>query len=129
MKPEIKAKWLEALRSGEYAQCDGGLSEDGAFCCLGVLCELALKEGIVNRTVTDNGDTLYDEEGAFLPEAVREWSGLKHLSPHVVRVDKELGRDTSLVCMNDEGTSFADIADVIEAQDDDWDGVIYEWEE
>ena len=37
MKAEDKAKWLEALRSGEYEQIDGTLCRDGKYCCLGVL--------------------------------------------------------------------------------------------
>lgn len=43
-KPEFKAKWTEALRSGEYPQGKRALqvrgdSEEG-YCCLGVACEI-----------------------------------------------------------------------------------------
>jgi hypothetical protein len=31
-----KARWLAALRSGEYRQCKGFLTLNGGFCCLGV---------------------------------------------------------------------------------------------
>lgn len=41
MKAEDKAKWLEALRSGEYKQTDNTLCNGTAYCCLGVL-EVAL---------------------------------------------------------------------------------------
>lgn len=35
---EIKQKWLDALRSGEYKQGKGRLRDgNGAYCCLGVL--------------------------------------------------------------------------------------------
>ena len=37
MKAEDKAKWLEALRSGEYKQTDNTLCNGTAYCCLGVL--------------------------------------------------------------------------------------------
>lgn len=37
MKSADKAKWLEALRSGEYTQTEGALCNDGKYCCLGVL--------------------------------------------------------------------------------------------
>ena len=37
MKAEDKAKWLEALRSGEYEQTDNTLCNGTAYCCLGVL--------------------------------------------------------------------------------------------
>lgn len=49
MDPKLKAKWVAALRSGEYLQGDGYLvqvdgddEEDGEhkFCCLGVLCDI-----------------------------------------------------------------------------------------
>ena len=40
MKKDTKEKWVAALRSGEYKQCQGELKDDsGAHCCLGVLLE------------------------------------------------------------------------------------------
>lgn len=42
MKAVWKKRWLKALRSGEYEQGAQYLkTPDGAFCCLGVLCDLA----------------------------------------------------------------------------------------
>lgn len=51
MKKDIKDKWLTALRSGEYQQAEKVLrSEDdngrASYCCLGVLCELAMEDGV-----------------------------------------------------------------------------------
>lgn len=42
MNPDIKALWLEALRSGLYRQGRGRLrrSRNNTFCCLGVLCDV-----------------------------------------------------------------------------------------
>jgi len=38
MKKEYAEKWVNALRSGEYGQCKGKLSDgNGSYCCLGVL--------------------------------------------------------------------------------------------
>lgn len=38
MDKELKAKWVAALRSGQYKQGKGKLlANDGAMCCLGVL--------------------------------------------------------------------------------------------
>lgn len=34
------AKWVEALRSGEYKQTQGFLEKEGSYCCLGVYCEV-----------------------------------------------------------------------------------------
>jgi hypothetical protein len=44
MTPELKARWIEALESGEYAKGEGAMKygpPDGIkWCCLGVLCDL-----------------------------------------------------------------------------------------
>src|SRR6185369_2249558 len=40
MNAEIKAKWLEALRSGKYQQGTQFLRNKGKYCCLGVLCDV-----------------------------------------------------------------------------------------
>ena len=37
MDRKLKAKWVVALRSGEYKQARGMLKSDDAYCCLGVL--------------------------------------------------------------------------------------------
>ncbi len=37
MKPDIKAQWLEALRSGKYKQGRGMLYREGKYCVIGVL--------------------------------------------------------------------------------------------
>lgn len=53
MNPEIKAKWLAALRSGEYQQGRGclrrGSKEFPQFCCLGVLA-------VIQNGVFDGSD-------------------------------------------------------------------------
>lgn len=42
MPKKLKAKWLKALRSGEYGQAKGRLTDGkGGFCCLGVLQHVA----------------------------------------------------------------------------------------
>lgn len=46
MDPEIKAKWIEALRSGKYKQGHSHLRQrdketgEERYCCLGVLCDI-----------------------------------------------------------------------------------------
>jgi hypothetical protein len=51
MNERIKKLWVEVLRSGKYPQGRGKLvrvmgGEPVGFCCLGVLCELAVGEGV-----------------------------------------------------------------------------------
>lgn len=43
LNPEFKAKWVAALRSGEYEQGTGVLynPEENTHCCLGVACAIA----------------------------------------------------------------------------------------
>jgi hypothetical protein len=40
-REELKAKWLEALRSGNYPQGKKRLRSEDGWCCLGVLCNVA----------------------------------------------------------------------------------------
>ena len=67
MKPEIKKRWIDALKSGDYVQGKEALCDRGdSFCCLGVLCDLYIQD-------TKNGEWLtYDEdEDGFADETVR----------------------------------------------------------
>lgn len=45
MDEKIKARWVKALRSGDYTQGNGALLDDGKHCCLGVLCEVQRPKG------------------------------------------------------------------------------------
>lgn len=82
MNPKIKQEWIAALRSGEYKQGQKTLSSDGKHCCLGVLCELAVKQGVLTkefsggttwfRSTTNDRDASYQ----LLPQAVVRWAGL-----------------------------------------------------
>ena len=58
MDPELKKKWIEALRSGKYKQGKNRLhrAEDNSYCCLGVLCEVA---GFEKRESTDERGNAY----------------------------------------------------------------------
>lgn len=108
MNPEIKAQWLAALRSGEYAQGRGSLKTDsGDYCCLGVLCQLAVDQGVVDEYSEFCTKTSYPSG------MVVEWSGIPTFNP-VVDGD---GYHTRLATLNDvQQYSFAKIADIIEAQ-------------
>jgi hypothetical protein len=125
MDPDIKRDWLAALRGGEYAQATGWLNitEDtppgklydghpgrpAGFCCLGVLCDLAVKAGAIPEPETgDCNVAMYGSanKADVLPEEVRLWAGLEEASP--------LGH--RLVGMNDASIPFCDIANVIEAE-------------
>lgn len=119
MKKDIKEKWVAALRSGEYKQGKDALmreTEEGQeFCCLGVLCDLAVQSGLpveLGQTGLYDPRATYDLEEGHLPRSVREWAGLDDRDPRV-----RVGSSTrSLSSLNDRGTSFRDIARLIEEQ-------------
>ena len=117
---ENAKKWVEALRSGKYSQCEGTLQNVEGYCCLGVACDVYEKEAEVKLPRNKHGfyelDTL---SGGF--KVVRDWLGL---------VDSEGGMPpfkgqkdqryiyTTLTKLNDHARmSFNEIADVIESRE------------
>jgi len=103
MNPELKAKWVEALRSGEYKQGSNRLlTADGRYCCMGVLCNLIDPEG---WTETLSHKT---ESGISYSQGMGFESVLK-IS------DIPAGVTMTLANMNDKGKSFPEIASYIEA--------------
>lgn len=100
----LKAKWLEALRSGKYVQGRLYLRQIGAgqgrFCCLGVCADISggrWEMGMHRYT--------------FKPDS---WNG----GEWYARLPKSMLADSAqatLIEMNDRGDSFAQIADWIEA--------------
>jgi hypothetical protein len=132
MNEEVKSRWLEKLRSGDYAQTPGQLgfvADDGSesYCCLGVLCEIAVEDGIVSRTVSDNG-SIYYHDGKYdmvqmhvLTSGVIEWSGIDDANPEIdtegfdVLVDGDSRSYASLSELNDYANwNFSQIADFID---------------
>lgn len=129
MNRDVGRAWVAALRSGEFTQgrhalatrLPGGsdVSADAppryGHCCLGVLCELALRAGVPLR-VESHGDRLtYDGEINYVPEAVMSWAGLASHDPSVA--DDATDDGLTLSDVNDRlDSTFYQIADVIEAQ-------------
>lgn len=94
MNPLDKTRWIQALRSGKFEQCQGNLhmvdAEYGPrYCCLGVLGAIC---GIKRHS---DGDELLEIEDAID-------IGLEH------------AMQTNLAAMNDNGDSFSKIADFIQ---------------
>jgi hypothetical protein len=108
MNPEIKAKWLEDLRSGKFKQTEGTLkSTEGGYCCLGVLCESMGYQWEEGKT----GDYVvageFDEQNEPL-----ECNLNNNILNRTGITTDEQGK---LVSMNDsEGKSFLEIADYVE---------------
>lgn len=111
MNPVIKEQWTTALRSGKFEQGRGALNSGGKFCCLGVLCELAVAEGVVERVEFGESFRYGADNEAFsytyLPHEVVVWSGVEYTG-------RMKGCPDSLATINDRGASFEEIADTIE---------------
>lgn len=107
MKPEIAEKWIKALRSGDYNQGKQKLKYNNFFCCLGVLCEIAVKEGVIKPSINDE----YEGSSLFLPfEVYSTWANMKNNYGEINSIR------SSLFKLNDaENMSFEQIADIIEA--------------
>ena len=123
MNSEVKAKWLEALRSEEYKQTRYTLrSPNDGFCCLGVLCDIYTKEvgGSWAWDEIQNPDAysleVEDQLATVeLPDCVVEWAGLEVRSPEVANTFRE-GEVafSALASLNDDGKDFKFIADLID---------------
>lgn len=110
--------WIKALKSGQYEQTGDqlGAGDDKSFCCLGVLCDLAGRDGgpqwgdkLPNellRSSDDQTSGYLEESDGLPPRYMTKFFGL-----HA----KEVGK---LARMNDNGKSFKQIADWLEARKD-----------
>lgn len=118
MHKEIADKLVTALRSGEYQQTTGKLRDDVGFCCLGVLCSIAIKEGVADPWLAYEslpGVTGYRVDGSSgtLPPSVQEWAGMRtENGTYTNRGDAEWG-ENCLSDDNDNGKTFNEIADFI----------------
>jgi hypothetical protein len=112
MDPGIRARWTAALRSGDYEQGRGALRTDYGFCCLGVLCDLAARDGVVEAVQDESGYWQYDDETGRLPRSVFEWADLDDSNPQVMIHGMYL---VELATLNDDlRWDFDAIADVID---------------
>lgn len=138
MNQEIKERWAAALESGEFKQgtqqlavesviqdpvtgrpvmdADGKYVVERHYCCLGVLCELARRDGVV---------ATYRDADAHLPRAVSDWAELPDGRPEVPVEALQDGDTPSwpdlrrnihsglLDVLNDNGCTFNRIAALI----------------
>lgn len=110
MNPELKEKWLKALRSNNYKQGTGCLRHKAqeTFCCLGVLCDISGEGDWELDNDDDDGATFRHFDGSAgygaLPDGLRERVNLSHC-------DMDM-----LIRMNDtQDKSFEEIANFVEA--------------
>ena len=117
MKKEVADKWVAALRSDVYVQGKDMLANEDRteHCCLGVLCEIAIENGVRVRVRTEGEEfTRYDGESYRLPHVVKEWADMMFNDGRLFDEDTEDLPPDSLAELNDSGLSFKEIADHIE---------------
>lgn len=95
MDKKLKAKWVKALRSGEYKQAQQKLVYRGKYCCLGVL------------------RCLLPKKVASIPMDEKRYSELLNL-PQQKFVGLRKRQQAKLARMNDRGVKFPEIAKHIE---------------
>jgi hypothetical protein len=119
--------WIEALRSGKYQQARKRLRTDVGFCCLGVICEMAVAEGFSHWGDGVDAGTFFsglNESGACteLPDSTAVLYGLPMGAGFRVDVDAChkfcFASHTPRPCLaelNDgEAATFEDIALILE---------------
>ena len=105
---DVKANWLEALRSGKYEQAQRWLRTSDGFCCLGVLCD------------TQKMKWKYDKNFYTTPNGDSSVPGMADIDPEIYEVlynhipGAKMSVATHLANINDRGSSFAEIANWIE---------------
>lgn len=104
MNKEIKDKWVNALRSGNYKQGAGYLKitkkNETTFCCLGVLCDVM---DIPSVKLDNSRVSSFDGNSATLSLSILQKAGLNEED------------QTDLINMNDDQEyTFEKIADYIE---------------
>ena len=119
-------KWINALESGEYKQGKHNLrTNDDTFCCLGVLCDIAVKEGILKEPVVLKDDDFYtyEDEGSkkqnnynMLPSRLADIMGMTVDGSYYPKYDP---KHYSLWKDNDTNRkSFKEISRIIRDNDD-----------
>ena len=106
MNPEAKAKWLEALRSGEYPQTRGTLHllegnsyDKPGYCCLGVLGTVAIPDMKIEE---ERGKMYFNNS-----------SDLLRISD-LVKVELDYDVAACLASVNDARLAFVEIADIVD---------------
>lgn len=103
-------KWVDALRSGDYKQTNGRLRDNNGFCCLGVGCEIfdVRKECFMPEEIWK-----YGNENSVEVAPIELINALS-LHDNIGTIHGPFPND--LANLNDNGFTFAEIADFIERE-------------
>lgn len=107
-----RADWKAALRSGKYKQGGGTLCLDDRYCCLGVACDV-LKTKLALVEDERDGLRTYNGFDTYAPPEVTAALGLySNEGSHRYALTF-----SSLAGLNDQYTSFQEIADRLDEPD------------
>ena len=118
LKPEIKARWRAALESKKYPQCTGRLRSGAGFCCLGVLGDLAVEDGVASWdgwSLTVKA-TAQAELNSF-PGSLLKWAFEVEPGFPIDTNNFHYSTDLEQECLtkiNDSGLTFPEISKLIE---------------
>jgi hypothetical protein len=123
MNEEVKIMWVDALLSGDFEKTSGMLARVHTlatqlpwrqwFCALGVLCELAYRNGVVQKYYDPQDNiVLYDGSWLSTPVSVCRWAGFDDDDG-----DNPMTSMGTIQHLNDElELSFEEIADIIKSE-------------
>lgn len=138
MNTEYKRKWVDALRSGKYRQGVGVLKNaNEEYCCLGVLCDILdvgkflyvkdLNKFSGINTEGNSSGYIFVDKDVELEDIANDFSrdfttsdslsmySVGALPMHVKSlVGLGYSEESDLIDMNDNGSSFEEIAEWIE---------------
>lgn len=121
---------IRDLRSGEFKQGQNTLNNvsENTYCCLGVACSALEKDGILDSTLIEDAfdddaiirkyfltDAIYNAR--LLPEFIEFPAGMQVRGSNGILPDPFRGHDGavfSLAELNDNGFTFAQIADILD---------------
>ena len=120
-------KWLQALESGDYPQSTHCLKDKDGYCCLGVACDIFMKETGEGSWEQHKESTPQESlevfvldgevESGVLTSRVREWLGL--YDECGASKDNPHG-NASCTNMNDHGASFQHIAAILRKNEESY---------
>lgn len=123
MDKALRDGWVAALRSGEIAQTRQSLQDHDGYCCLGVLCLVANRMDPQQFPITHGSEG--PKAGLILGGMLSHHRKLREIlydpERHVdydadaKEIDCAGHLEEKAASLNDEGRSFAEIADWIEA--------------
>jgi len=112
-KPAWISNWTAALRSGKYTQAQKRLKDGDSYCCLGLLCHLQ------HEKFNENG--AIGSEYEVLPFSIVNRLNIKTQTCHIPSLSGQHGNFVCLSSLNDNGKTFAEIADII---DEHWEQLL-----